>query len=93
MVGAERHNYWSRSPGLEPLNPAFKTTGSIPQGTTEQQGSRRGFWWRSSWFEHQNLRDERVEAFASLLWEGVYEYSYVAIATTPGTCTKSESEL
>jgi uncharacterized protein YfaS (alpha-2-macroglobulin family) len=31
-----------------------------------------------------NLRDDRAEAFASLLWEGVYEYSYVARATTPG---------
>jgi hypothetical protein len=30
------------------------------------------------------MRDERVEAFASLLWEGVHEYEYVARATTPG---------
>jgi uncharacterized protein YfaS (alpha-2-macroglobulin family) len=30
------------------------------------------------------LRDERVEAFTSLLWEGVHEYSYFARATTPG---------
>jgi uncharacterized protein YfaS (alpha-2-macroglobulin family) len=30
------------------------------------------------------MRDERVEAFTSLLWEGVYNYSYVARATTPG---------
>jgi len=29
-------------------------------------------------------RDERAEAFASLLWEGVYNYSYVTRATTPG---------
>ena len=25
-------------------------------------------WWQSTWFEHQNLRDDRAEAFASLLW-------------------------
>jgi uncharacterized protein YfaS (alpha-2-macroglobulin family) len=31
------------------------------------------------------MRDERVEAFASLLWDGVWDYSYVARATTPGT--------
>ena len=31
------------------------------------------------------MRDERVEAFASLLWPGVHRYSYVARATTPGT--------
>ena len=29
-------------------------------------------------------RDERVEAFTSLLWDGVHEYTYVARATTPG---------
>jgi len=40
--------------------------------------------WHRVWFEHQNLRDERAEAFTSLLWEGVYSYSYVARATTPG---------
>ena len=43
-----------------------------------------GWWWRQNWFEHQNFRDERAEAFCSLLWEGVYNYSYVARATTPG---------
>ena len=31
------------------------------------------------------MRDERAEAFASLLWEGVHEYTYLARATTPGT--------
>ena len=34
--------------------------------------------------EHENLRDDRVEAFASLLQEGAWEYTYVARATTPG---------
>jgi alpha-2-macroglobulin len=41
--------------------------------------------WRPGWFEHQNLRDDRAEAFASLLPAGVYEYSYLVRATTPGT--------
>jgi uncharacterized protein YfaS (alpha-2-macroglobulin family) len=31
------------------------------------------------------MRDDRAEAFASLLWDGVYEYTYVTRATTPGT--------
>jgi hypothetical protein len=54
-------------------------------------GGRHGLgsWWRwswaGSWYEHQNLRDERAEAFASLLWEGVHTYTYLARATTPGT--------
>ena len=83
--------------GLEPLNPALKTTGAIPEAPASDVtevgasglGGRAGlgsyWWWTRTWFEHQNMRDERVEAFASLLWEGVWEYSYVARATTPGS--------
>jgi uncharacterized protein YfaS (alpha-2-macroglobulin family) len=78
--------------GLEALNPSLATTGSIPRDKEETgvgvTGSRSygygWWWWRPEWFEHQNLRDDRVEAFTSLLWEGVYKYSYVARATTPG---------
>ena len=77
--------------GLEPLNPALATTGRLPDESTEAGVARssRGildyYWfWRGTWYEHQNLRDERAEAFASLLWEGVHEYSYFARATTPG---------
>ncbi|HEX3560840.1 MAG TPA: alpha-2-macroglobulin family protein [Pyrinomonadaceae bacterium] len=69
--------------GLEALNPALAVTGSIPEDQ-KAQPSNFGWWWVRPWFEHQNLRDERVEAFTSLLWEGVYSYSYVARATTPG---------
>ncbi len=69
--------------GLEALNPALAVTGSIPEDR-KQQPPQPGWWWWRSWFEHQNMRDERVEAFTSLLWEGVYTYSYVARATTPG---------
>jgi len=47
-------------------------------------GGSRWYWWWGPWYEHDNLRDERVEAFTSLLWDGVYEYTYVARATTPG---------
>ena len=69
--------------GLEPLNPALATTGAIPEDPNEQ--SSGGYWWWSrTWYEHQNMRDERVEAFTTLLWDGVHDYSYVAIATTPG---------
>jgi hypothetical protein len=68
--------------GLETLNPALAVTGSIPQDAKSREANR--WWWWRQWFEHQNMRDERVEAFTSLLWEGVYTYSYVARATTPG---------
>ena len=84
--------------GLEPLNPALATTGTLPKGEDTDVAvmgapgiggpGRHGpswWWWWRPWFEHQNLRDERVEAFSSLVWEGVYSYTYVARATTPGT--------
>jgi uncharacterized protein YfaS (alpha-2-macroglobulin family) len=69
--------------GLEVMNPELAITGRIPQDPKEQN---TGNLWRrwQRWFEHQNMRDERVEAFTSLLWEGVHNYSYVTRATTPG---------
>ena len=53
-----------------------------PEASRQARGAY--WWWYGPWYEHQNMRDERVEAFASLLWEGVHEYEYVARATTPG---------
>ena len=80
--------------GLEILNPGLAVTESIPGDTgggntgVISYGSRSfgsgWWWWRQYWFEHQNFRDERAEAFSSLLWEGVYNYTYVTRATTPG---------
>jgi alpha-2-macroglobulin len=78
--------------GLEILNPELSVTESVPADSQPladvvaygSRGFGHGWWWRRHWFEHQNFRDERAEAFASLLWEGVYNYSYVARATTPG---------
>ena len=66
--------------GLEIINPALAVSESMPADPTEPN---YGWWWWR-WYQHQNLRDERAEAFTSLLWEGTYEYSYVARATTPG---------
>ena len=42
-------------------------------------------WCGFTWFDHQNLRDDRAEAFATSLPAGTYDYAYVARATTPGT--------
>jgi uncharacterized protein YfaS (alpha-2-macroglobulin family) len=82
--------------GLEALNPVLATTGTVPEGPPDTVdvmgapglGGPRGrghwWWWRRTWYDHQNLRDERVEAFTTLLWEGVHRYSYIARATTPG---------
>ena len=72
--------------GLEILNPALAVTEAIPldQQPVIDGGFQRSVWW-GQWFDHQNMRDDRAEAFASLLPGGVYDYSYVARATTPGT--------
>jgi uncharacterized protein YfaS (alpha-2-macroglobulin family) len=77
--------------GLEALNPELATTERLPDGSSEAGVYRGGrgvidYYWlrRGPWYEHQNLRDERAEAFTSLLWEGEHEYVYFARATTPG---------
>jgi alpha-2-macroglobulin len=82
---ARRHHVALIDPlpaGLEPLNPALAGTGFTddPEGDA---ANRRGSWW-GRWFVHQNLRDDRAEAFAALLPAGVYEYVYQAQASTPG---------
>jgi uncharacterized protein YfaS (alpha-2-macroglobulin family) len=69
--------------GLEIINPALAVSGDLPQDPNSPD-YHYGWWWWGTWYEHQNMRDERAEAFASLLWEGVHQYSYVARATTPG---------
>ena len=74
--------------GFEALNPSLLGSGDrIRPAQTRTGGGRggyRGWWWTYHWYNHQNLRDERAEAFTQLLWEGVYTYSYIARATTPG---------
>jgi uncharacterized protein YfaS (alpha-2-macroglobulin family) len=70
--------------GLEIVNPELAVSGSAPQDPSAPD-YRYGWWWWGSWYEHQNLRDDRAEAFTSLLWDGVYDYTYIARATTPGT--------
>ncbi len=71
--------------GLEPINPELAVSQTVPEDPKQQtKGSSRYWWWWRPWYEHQNMRDERVEAFTSLLWDGVHTYTYVARATTPG---------
>ncbi|HEU0296851.1 MAG TPA: Ig-like domain-containing protein [Anaerolineales bacterium] len=70
--------------GLEIINPSLAVSEAIPQDPTSPD-YRYGWWWWGTWYEHQNMRDDRAEAFTSLLWDGVYEYTYIARATTPGT--------
>ena len=67
--------------GLEPINSALATSERLPH----DEDRRGSGWWYGHWYEHENLRDERVEAFTSLLREGAHTYRYFARATTPGT--------
>jgi uncharacterized protein YfaS (alpha-2-macroglobulin family) len=81
--------------GFEPLNPELKGTGLLPPAPEEDEdadeddtGSASDFFetwrWRWQWFDHQNLRNDHAEAFAALLYDGTYTFTYYARATTPG---------
>ena len=68
--------------GFEIINPALATSEPVPQADPSDSASSRYWWYR--WFDHQNQRDDRAEAFSTWLNAGAYEYTYVARATTPG---------
>ena len=72
--------------GLEAVNPALAVSTTTPpeEGDGGPIPIDCCWYWGWNWFEHQNLRDDRVEAFASYLPGGTYEYTYIARATTPG---------
>ncbi len=60
--------------GFEPVNMALRGAVKV--------GDSKGF--DEHWYDHENLRDDRVEIFASQLAPGSYTYSYYVRATTPG---------
>ncbi|SDO70561.1 hypothetical protein SAMN04515671_1764 [Nakamurella panacisegetis] len=69
--------------GLEALNADLATTPKSldPKAAADAYTTR----WSGTWYDHQNLRDDRAEAFATYLNGGVYQYSYTTQATTSGT--------
>jgi len=69
--------------GLEPIQTSLKVNAQPPGDRSPTCPACDKFWWWS-WYEHDNLRDERAEAFSALVQPGVYTYSYLARATTPG---------
>jgi uncharacterized protein YfaS (alpha-2-macroglobulin family) len=69
--------------GLEPIHTEMATTRNVP-GDSEDLPARPVPWW-GPWYEHHNLRDERAEVFAQKITPGVYVFTYVARAMTPGT--------
>ncbi len=80
--------------GLEPIDTSLKTTSSeIRQMMLDEQRKSaeehrgRGYgWWsyRRSFFNHVDMRDNRVVLFATYLPRGVHEYVYFLRATTAG---------
>jgi len=76
--------------GLQILNPELATTPKDldPQAIKEAESAGIDVpaeSWSPSWFDHQNLHHDRAEAFASQLQGGIYQYSYLAKATTVGS--------
>ena len=70
--------------GFEIVNPDLAASPAEPSDPEEGGEGEPSTWW-GPWFDHQNLRDDRAEAFAYYLPAGTYEYTFVARATTPGT--------
>lgn len=63
----------------------------LSRGETEltpvvHDGQRSGLLsgWEGRWFDHQELKDDRCEAFTAYLAPGIYEYTYLTRATTVG---------
>jgi uncharacterized protein YfaS (alpha-2-macroglobulin family) len=55
-----------------------------PEAEDDPQALESTWCWCWRWYEHENLRDDRAEAYATYLGAGTYEYVYEARATTPG---------
>ena len=89
VTPGERHHVALVDPlpaGLESVNPALAGSESVAQHPTRNAGHGHESWRDSEhWFIHQELRDDRTQAFASTLEAGEFEYAYIARATTPGS--------
>ncbi|MBU2547421.1 MAG: hypothetical protein KKB20_03330 [Proteobacteria bacterium] len=86
LVPSERH--WvvldDRLPaGLEPINFNLPTAPASLQRLLDQ-GQRTEDYFRRYWYEHRDIRSDRVVVFSRRLREGAYTLSYMARAVTPG---------
>jgi uncharacterized protein YfaS (alpha-2-macroglobulin family) len=74
--------------GMEAVDTSLKTTSQIAEGpefspVDQKYSYYDGWgWW---WFNHTELRDEKVALFASVLPKGTYEYTYQVRAGLDGT--------
>ena len=67
--------------GFEVVNPKLAAGGATGAPTTSSTRS----WWNAVTFDHQELRDDRVQWFADQMRAGSYELTYQARATIDGT--------
>ena len=70
--------------GFEPLDPEINARGYDADEESAETFRTRGWWW-AQWFDQQNRRDDRTELFAESLPPGVYGYTHLVSAITPGT--------
>jgi len=65
--------------GFEPINESLATTGMFNTDKVEVSAGS-GF----MYFNHTEVRDDRVALFAEYVPKGIYEYMYRVRPTTPG---------
>ena len=73
--------------GLEAVNGSLSTTSLTEQRSSTPPTSGKGggdVATEPSYFDNVEMRDDRTVLFATYLPAGVYTYSYLARATTPG---------
>ncbi|EFC49223.1 predicted protein [Naegleria gruberi] len=69
--------------GFEAVNPELDTQFTDFGNSGNEEDLANKYYYK--WFENQNIRDERVEAFSRILYEGSHVYSYICRATTIGS--------
>jgi uncharacterized protein YfaS (alpha-2-macroglobulin family) len=70
--------------GFEIVNANLAVSESVPEDEKMRVVGYGYNYYGLPWYDHQNLRDARAEVFKALLYGGVWNYSYVARAATPG---------
>ena len=86
MVPAPRYNLFleDRVPaGFEPINFNLADADLTLLGLVSDNEASGGQW-RRFWYNHQEIRPDRVTVYADYLGAGVYTFSYLARAITPG---------
>jgi len=78
--------------GFEPIQHGLRGSDEPPPTTPAPLLRGMGRMWQPTWYDHDQLRDERAEAFSALLPAGVYQYSYDMRATTPGEFTAAPAK-